>query len=426
MAHTTFFPPVVSYSWRRTLQPYVGVFGILLGAFLISVQMRLRISVGQTLYPNYVPQPVLVFVFMLLASIIGVTVMRALLNRQAAHAATSPAASSGTRRVLRIALSPARALFIALVLAIAIVFFACAFILPDLSLLQLLYFVLFGCAMGFVLILVPARLLRSRKRVDVVSEVRKTWQKRELLALWSVNNISARYKQAVLGVVWIVLLPLAQSFVLALVFSQFFRMDVGDTPYITFFLSAMVPWQFFSTSVLQGASTIVTHMGLINQIYFPREILPLVRLVEAFIDYLFTFVAMLVINLLAGVLPNANYIYIPLLMLILAIFAYGLMLFVSYLTVFVRDIPQLMFVVMQLAFYITPILFPIEFIPPAFRVLTLINPLVPLIQSFRDVIAYNRPPDVISLYYPLVVGVSLLYLGYVFFKAHEKRLTDFV
>jgi lipopolysaccharide transport system permease protein len=77
-------------------------------------------------------------------------------------------------------------------------------------------------------------------------------------------------------------------------------------------------------------------------------------------------------------------------------------------------------------FYLTPILYSVDLIPAVLRPIVLINPLVPLIQAFRDVIVYARAPDLISLYYPLVFGVAVLYLGYIFFKANEKRFTDFL
>jgi ABC-type polysaccharide/polyol phosphate export permease len=117
---------------------------------------------------------------------------------------------------------------------------------------------------------------------------------------------------------------------------------------------------------------------------------------------------------------------LPLLALITFAGTFGLCLFLSVFTVYVRDVPQLAFVAMQLLFYLSPILYPVEFIPERLRFITLINPLVPLIQGFRDVLVFNRAVDFISLYYPAVFAAALLFAGYSYFKAYERRLTDYI
>ena len=252
------------------------------------------------------------------------------------------------------------------------------------------------------------------------------WGNRALLKLWIENNIRTRYTQALLGIIWIVLLPLAQALILAFVFSRFMRVDVGNVPYVSFFFAALIPWTFFNQSLINASTSIINVMGLINQIYFPREIIVLVKLGEVIVDVSFMFVALILIDLLVGITPNIYYLYLPLLFFIAFSLVLGLAFFCSYLTVIIRDIPQLLFVLLQLLFYITPIIYPVSFIPPEYRFIVLINPLVPLVDACRDIIVYQRPPDLITLYYPLIIGLTLLYLGYIFFKANERRLSDYL
>lgn len=379
---------------------------IMFGAMLVAVQLRLRINLGETLYPNYDAQPFLAFLILLPVALGGLAAVHAF-------------------RPLH-KLSPARQQYLGLLLSIAVSFLAIAFLLPDVSLLQLLYYVLGATMLGFAIILLPSRALASRRRPDILQSQRTLWQNRNLLGLWIVNNVRARYSQTVLGILWIILLPVVQALIFSFIFSQVIRVNVGDVPFISFYLAGVLPWTFFNSGVMNSTGSITSHMGLINQIYFPREILVLVRLGELSVDLSFSFLAMLTINALNGLFPNVYFIYLPLLILILASVTLGLMLFFSYLTVFIRDIPQLVFVTLQLLFYLTPILYPVELIPSQFRAITLVNPLVPVIQAIRDVIVYQRAPDIISLYYPLVVGIALLYLGYSFFKAYERRLSDYI
>ncbi|MFN7210318.1 MAG: ABC transporter permease, partial [Aggregatilineales bacterium] len=139
----------------------------------------------------------------------------------------------------------------------------------------------------------------------------------------------------------------------------------------------------------------------------------------------FTFLAFVVVNALNGIYPSATWLYLPPLLFILICFTLGLMFFLSSLSLMIRDIPQLAAVVMQLLFYLTPILYPVQNVPEQFRFIFIINPLGLIVQAFRDVTVYGRAPDALSLYYPLVAALTLLYMGYAYFKANESRLADF-
>lgn len=234
-----------------------------------------------------------------------------------------------------------------------------------------------------------------------------------MLSIWLRFNIESRYSQRILGILWIILLPVATSVVLAIAFSQFMRIQL-DVPYLSFYMAAMIPYTLFSNGVLNGTSSIVSRIGIIGQVYFPREILVLLTLGEAIVDFGFAFLAMLVINVFAGVLPNLYFIYLPLLFL------------VGSLTVMIRDIPQLLAVLIQLLFFLTPIIYPIEQFPERLRFLFVINPIAPIIQGFRDIIVYGRAPDPVSLYYSVVFAGVALVVGYTTFKSIESEMADYV
>jgi ABC-type polysaccharide/polyol phosphate export permease len=272
-------------------------------------------------------------------------------------------------------------------------------------------------------VLYPGRLSISEDRLLIGDYLSRLWASRHLIRLWLGFNVQTRYSQTVLGILWIVLLPLATAAVLSLAFSQFLRVQL-DVPFISFFLSGLVPWGVFNQGVLTGMRSVLAAGGLINQINFPREVLVLLALGEVVVDFLFTFAAMVVINAINGIFPNLYWLYLPFLFFVLVSFTLGLMLFLSSISMFVRDVPQLVGVALQLLFYLTPLLYPVSSIPDRFRVLLLLNPLAGLIQAFRDVIVYARPPDLLTLYYPFVAGVVLLYAGYSFFKAREESFAD--
>ena len=244
----------------------------------------------------------------------------------------------------------------------------------------------------------------------------RLWGNRSLLRIWVQYNIRSRYSQAFLGVLWIVLLPLSTALVMTAVFSQIMRVHIGNVPFIAFFLSGFVFWGLFNQAVSAGMRSILGAMGLINQIYFPREIIVLSALGEALVDTFFMFLAMLVINAAVGVMPSSAYIYLPVLLLIQLALTLGLM----------RDIPQLVSVLLQMLFYLSPIIYPVSGVPERYRFLVNLNPIGILIEGYRSIIVGHTAPDWFSLFYPAALGVGVLIFGYRHFKANEDRFADMV
>lgn len=386
--------------------PFVKLIAVLFGASLVAVQTRLKYTYGKPLGDDYQAHPLSFYIFMVFAI------------------AASNFIIWGIVRIglkLTVAL---RQLFI-LWTATAILVGLTLLFVPTLSQLQLAYFAIAAAIFAPCVTVIPA-MWKGSDGEPVSFHVSRLWGYRLLLVIWLRFNILSRYSQATLGILWIILLPLTTSLVLAFVFSQFLRIRIEDlqVPFVTFFLAALVPWTLFQQGITRGASCVFNQIGLINQVYFPREILVLITLGEALVDVFFMFIAMLVINGFSGVAPNWLYIYLPILVLIQAFFMIGLMLFLGSLSVMVRDIPQLIGVLLQLLFYLSPILYPTSLIPERYRFILAINPLVPLIQAYRDIIVYARTPDFSTLYFPLVVSVIILFMGYVYFKSKEDGFAD--
>jgi lipopolysaccharide transport system permease protein len=375
---------------------------------LVAVQLRLKLTQGKSLGSDY--QAHSLKLYLILALTLALVQSANAVWMRFRH-------TSG-------ALSPYRqfsVLFFSQVLFLGpAVFFS-----PDLSQLQLAYFEIAGVLLGLGVVVWPGHLRKVRQADTFVSDLKRLWDNRSLLGLWLNYNIRSRYSQTVLGILWIVLLPLSTSAVLTIAFTQFLRIKT-DVPFIVFFMAALVPYGVFTQGVQNSTRTILGMMGLLNQVYFPREVLVLVTLGEALVDLFFTSLAMLAVNALYGFWPNTLFIFLPVILAILVMFTLGLMLFVSCLSVLIRDVPQLVSVVLQLAFYLTPILYPMDDFPVRYRTLILINPLASVIQAFREIIVYHRDPDPVMLYYPAVMAVALLYTGYAFFKSNEDRFADLI
>jgi lipopolysaccharide transport system permease protein len=389
------------------LAQFLSIFAVLVGGLLVSAQLQYEFSLRETLSGDY--WWIRLEYFLMLAAVSGLTHLVVFL--------VSPA-------YRRSANNTAQWRLIVLLVSMAIAVVTFMLIWPQIYLLQLIYFAVSSILLGLIVFVLPSRLAPESIGNNLGADLSRLWQRRTLLRIWLVYNIRSRYSQALLGIFWIILLPISTSLVLALVFSEIVRTQVSNVPFAVFVLVGLVPWGLFSYGVITSTRSILSATYVINQVYFPREILVLVTIGEGVLDLLITFLAMILINAANGIWPNALFIWLPVLLLIHISLTLGIMFFVSCLSVLVRDIPPLVAVGMQLLFYLTPIIYPLERLPAKYRILALVNPLAPIVEAFRDIVIQNRPPNWFTLYYPAVLSIALLYVGYTFFKAHEHQFAD--
>jgi len=330
------------------------------------------------------------------------------------------------RRVNKVQVSK-RIRFIALLLSLWLTSLAIYGFLPTLPVVQIIIYDVAVLCLGVITILWTPYIYKYGRHITIFYALGQLWNTKPLILMWIRYNISSRYSQTYLGIMWIIFIPLSTTLIIAFVFSQIMRpYDINDVPYISFFLAAVTFWNVFSQGVLNGSTSLVNSMGLITQVYFPREILIIIKVGETFVDLIFLFISMMVINLILGVFPNQNYIYLPIVIGIQYLLTLGICLLLSYLTVIARDVPNLISVLLQLAFYGTPILYPANVIPERFHLLLFINPIAPLIDAYRSIIVFNQPPDPVHLYGSTVTAFVITYVGYKFFKSQEKGIADFL
>lgn len=398
-------PPRTTTAIRGTLRALRNLalnLGIVVVAYLIATYFRETLPFGASLHGGY--QGVRLLPLLCCAgAMVAATLLLLLIP------VVSPAL--GRRR------------FVTPLLGGALGVVALSFFDPDPSVLVRAYFA--AGVLGLTLLFVPwptEKLYEPATR----KRLRRLYVNRSLLRIWVQYNVQSRYAQAILGILWIILLPLANALVMTVVFSQLLRIYIPHVPFIVFFLSALVPWGLFNQGIAAGMRSIIGAMGLINQIYFPREIIVLSALGEAVVDTVFMFVAMLIIDAVVGVFPNQNYVYLPLILLIQLLFTAGLMFIVSCVSVIVRDVPQLVSVLLQVLFYLCPIIYPESAVPARYHFIFTLDPLATLIGAYRAIIIYNQSPDWVSLLYPTAVALGIFVFGYRYFKANEETFADMI
>lgn len=259
-----------------------------------------------------------------------------------------------------------------------------------------------------------------------MSHLAELWSHRELLLFWTQREVRVRYKQSVLGIVWAILQPAALAFVFSLVFSLLARLPSDGIPYPLFAYSALVPWTFFSTSMSQGIPSVVGQMNLVTKTAFPREILPLGAIGASLVDFLCSFSVFIVMLILYRVPLSGQVLWLPVLILIQTMLATGIVLFGATLLVFFRDVRFAIPLLTQVWMYATPIIYPLSLVPDWARPLYALNPMVGVIESYRNIFIHAQGPDWSSLGIGAVTAVVVLLGGYAFFKKLEPTFADII
>lgn len=264
------------------------------------------------------------------------------------------------------------------------------------------------------------------KFYKLIKNLKLFWFYRELLINLAKREISARYKQSILGYAWVIINPLTQLAVLSFVFSSILKVPSLGVPYIVFLSVALLPWNLFQSSLTSSSGVLVQNSSLITKIYFPREILVYSTIIAKIIDFLFSLVILAILIAIFGVPIYWSILWVPLIFVIQIIFTIGISLFVSAFNLFYRDIQYLLTLFLLVWFYLTPIAYPIEAIPQKFQFIMSLNPMAVIINAYREVIISGGNPNITSLLTGLVISLVIFAVSFLMFKKLERSFADYV
>lgn len=250
------------------------------------------------------------------------------------------------------------------------------------------------------------------------------WQTRGLLWSWTLRTVRARYQQSVLGWLWAVVQPAAQVAILTIVFTRFVRVETGGIPYVLFAYVALAPWVFFSTALTDMCGGISDNLRLVTKIYFPREILPVAAMLARLMD--FGVSASLVVALVVFYqvpVRLEQFLLLPVVLVVQVMLVLGLGLASAAANAFVRDMRPLLALVLQLWFYLSPIIYPVSMVPENLRALYVINPMTGIIETHRAIWLGQQVPYFWLGTSTAVSAVALIF-GYLFFKRSEGVFAD--
>ena len=216
-----------------------------------------------------------------------------------------------SRKLLRIAYSKWIQLM-ALLLALGIMDICVLAFFPDFSQLQLIYHTAIAISLSILSFLLTPKTTVGGRPVSIFYHIFRLKAYTQLWWLWTRYNVKARYSQTILGISWVVLVPLLTAIIMSLVFSQFWsRADIGQVPFVCFFFSGLLLWNFFQGGIDHSMKSLAGYLQILNQIYFPREVVLLVRVSEVTFDTFFAFVVILVLNGVFGIYPTIYFFFLP-------------------------------------------------------------------------------------------------------------------
>lgn len=259
------------------------------------------------------------------------------------------------------------------------------------------------------------------------------WNYRELFYFLAWRDILVRYKQTVIGVAWSLLRPLLTIFVMAFIGWLFNSNVPNGLPRILLVSAATLPWQFFSSSFSETSNSLIANSNLLTKVYFPRLIIPASTVIVCLIDFLISFVILIGFMFYYKFLPDIKILTLPLFLLLALITSMGTGLYIAALNVKYRDFRYVIPFVVQFGLYVSPIAFNSadiynsHKIPLVVKFIYSLNPMVGVIDGFR----WSILGGATSIYLPgflisIVISISFLFIGIVYFRRTEKYFADVI
>jgi len=254
--------------------------------------------------------------------------------------------------------------------------------------------------------------------------VAKLFRYRDLLWTLVARELKVRYRRSAIGFLWTMLQPLLTMLVLTAVFSAVFRFNIQNYP--VYALAGIMFWNFFSQSVTTSMNSLRSNARLLTKIPVPKAVFPLATVISGLINLLFAMVPLLAIIVFTGHPLRPAILFLPVAILLAALFTLGAGLLLSPLAVFFYDTVEIVGVLLTLLMYMTPIFYPMSIVPEPYLHFVRFNPIRSVLEVFRDPIYYGKIPPLTHLGVAAFVTLVVLIVGIVAFRRSSDRIPFYV
>lgn len=265
--------------------------------------------------------------------------------------------------------------------------------------------------------------MNRRQTKNFIETLRKY---HELIFFLTYREIRIRYKQAALGASWAVLQPFVQMVVYTLVFSHIGKISVGDVPYPVFVLCGLLPWGICAGAISRGVPIITNYSNLVTKIYFPREIFPIFAVLGLSVDFLCSFLVLILLFFVYQIPLHLGILASFLVIVTMCVFIMGVLFFLATANVFYRDVSYAVSLIVQVWFFMTPVAYPLEKVPYEFRFWYDWNPMVGFVSSYRDLLLNGSISNPQLLIQSVAISILIFISGYQFLKHYEMKFGDII
>jgi lipopolysaccharide transport system permease protein len=238
--------------------------------------------------------------------------------------------------------------------------------------------------------------------------------------------VKLRYKQTLLGVIWVLVQPLVPALIFTFVFTRITKLDTGGTPYLVFSLSALTGWNFIARSVSRAGAAIVSESSLITKVYFPRLALPIANVIGSYVDLVAGLIVLAVAMAVQDVAPTLRLLLIPVFILYASLVALGVALWSSALSVRFRDVVNVLPFIVQVWLYASPVAYSTTNLSPAARRVFALNPATGVVEGLRWCVVGRVGGGPLLWSVGAVLSAVMLISGLLYFRATERNFADVV
>ena len=256
------------------------------------------------------------------------------------------------------------------------------------------------------------------------------WQYRELLYFLVWRDIKVRYKQTALGVTWVILQPVVSMVVFTILFGYLLQVPSGDVPYPIFSYVALLPWNYFASSINKSSTSLIQNTNLVTKVYFPRMVIPISSVLSGLVDFAIGFLILIILMFIFKVPPAPSILFLPAFLFLAMLTALGFGFWLSALNVRYRDVNYLVPFILQIWMYLTPVIYGVDLIPEPYRFLLALNPMTAVVEGFRWALLgphfeSAQAPGTILLF-SFLMSITVLITGAVFFRRTERTFADVI
>lgn len=260
------------------------------------------------------------------------------------------------------------------------------------------------------------------------------WQYRDLLLLLVYRDFSAKYKQTILGPLWFIIQPLLTTLVFTVIFGKVAKVPTDGVPPLLFYLCGLMAWNYFAQTFTNSSTSLTANAGIFGKVYFPRIIPSLaiaINNVMMFVIQLLTFMLIYAGMKIFGETSEAfsihwTVVFMPLIIILAGVFSLGCGLWMTSLTVRYRDFQHLSTFIVQLWMFATPIVYPLSSIPEKWRWWVVLNPMTPVVESFKLMFLGEGTVEVGHLMLAMFVSAAVFISGILYFQKVERTFVDSV